>query len=91
MDSFANNPYFLINIELKHLYYTFKYLLVAKLFNLLNKSSYNITKKVINQIINFYNSYKKHRKLLEHLSLYYKIILTLITLLLLILYILVAY
>ena len=48
MDSFANNPCFLINIELKYLYYTFKHLLVAKLFNLLNKSSYNITKKAIN-------------------------------------------
>ena len=48
MDFFANNPYFLINIKLKYLYYTFKHLLVAKLFNLLNKSSYNITKKAIN-------------------------------------------
>ena len=62
MDSFANNPCFLINIELKYLYYTFKYLLAAKLFNFLNKSSYNITKKAINQITNFYNSYKKHKK-----------------------------
>ena len=64
MDSFASNPYFLINIKLKHLYYTFKYLLATKLFNLLNKSSYNIIKKAINQITNFYNSYKKYRKLL---------------------------
>ena len=48
VDSFANNPCFLINIKLKHLYYTFRHLLVAKLFNLLNKSSYNITKKAIN-------------------------------------------
>ena len=48
MDSFANNPCFLINIELKHLHRTFKHLLAAKLFNLLNKSSYNIIKKAIN-------------------------------------------
>ena len=64
MDSFTNNPYFLINIELKYLHYTFKHLLAIKLFNLLNKSSYNITKKAINQITNFCNSYKKYRKLL---------------------------
>ena len=64
MDSFANNPCFLTNIELKYLYYTFRYLLATKLFNLLNKSSYNITKKAINQITNFCNSYKKDRKLL---------------------------
>ena len=47
MDFFASNPCFLINIELKHLYYTFGHLLATKLFNLLNKSSYNITKKAI--------------------------------------------
>ena len=48
MDLFTNNPYFLTNIKLKYLHYTFKHLLVTKLFKLLNKSSYNITKKTIN-------------------------------------------